>query len=121
MPEVSELVESINIMSGDIEKHIVKVQEHANTIDQQYISMINLLVETVEMNDSYTYHHSVSVAKYTMGKIDPSGKMKDRLRFEGYRSGHMMYLRAEDLATSNEHIRDFIKKSLPAPGQPAKY
>lgn len=66
MPEVSELVESINIMSGDIEKHIVKVQEHTNTIDQQYISMINLLVETVEMNDSYTYHHSVSVAKYTM-------------------------------------------------------
>lgn len=37
--------------------------------------------------------------------------MKDRLRFEGYRSGHMMYLRAEDLVTSNEHIRDFIKKA----------
>lgn len=60
-------------------------------------------------------------AKYSMWQLDPSGKMKDRLRFEGYRSGHMMYLRAEDLATSNEHIRDFIKKSLPAPGQPAKY
>ncbi len=50
-------------------------------------------------------------AKYSMWQLDPSGKMKDRLRFEGYRSGHMMYLRAEDLATSNEHIRDFIKKS----------
>jgi carboxypeptidase C (cathepsin A) len=60
-------------------------------------------------------------AKYSMWQLDPSGKMKDRLRFEGYRSGHMMYLRAEDLATSNEHIRDFIKKSLPAAGQPAKY
>ncbi len=60
-------------------------------------------------------------AKYSMWQLDPSGKMKDRLRFEGYRSGHMMYLRAEDLATSNEHIRDFIKKSLPAQGQPAKY
>ncbi len=60
-------------------------------------------------------------AKYSMWQLDPSGKMKDRLRFEGYRSGHMMYLRAEDLVTSNEHIRDFIKKSLPAPGQPAKY
>ena len=60
-------------------------------------------------------------AKYSMWQLDPSGKMKDRLRFEGYRSGHMMYLRAEDLATSNEHIRDFIKKSMPAPGQPAKY
>lgn len=60
-------------------------------------------------------------AKYSMWQLDPSGKLKDRLRFEGYRSGHMMYLRAEDLATSNEHIRDFIKKSLPAQGQPAKY
>ncbi len=60
-------------------------------------------------------------AKYSMWQLDPSGKMKDRLRFEGYRSGHMMYLRAEDLATSNEHIRDFIKKSMPAQGQPAKY
>ncbi len=53
-------------------------------------------------------------AKYSMWQLDPSGKMKDRLRFEGYRSGHMMYLRAEDLATSNEHIRDFIKKSTPS-------
>lgn len=60
-------------------------------------------------------------AKYSMWQLDPSGKMKDRLRFEGYRSGHMMYLRAEDLATSNEHIREFIKKSTPAAGQPAKY
>jgi carboxypeptidase C (cathepsin A) len=53
-------------------------------------------------------------AKYSMWQLDPSGRMKDRLRFEGYRSGHMMYLRAEDLATSNEHIRDFIKKSTPS-------
>lgn len=60
-------------------------------------------------------------AKYTMWQLDASGRMKDRLRFEGYRSGHMMYLRAEDLASSNEHIRDFIKKSTPAAGQPAKY
>lgn len=60
-------------------------------------------------------------AKYTMWQLDPSGKMKDRLRFEGYRSGHMMYLRQEDLAAANDHIRDFITKSLPKPGQPAKY
>ncbi|MCW5910491.1 MAG: carboxypeptidase [Cyclobacteriaceae bacterium] len=58
-------------------------------------------------------------AKYSMWQLDPSGRMKDRLRFEGYRSGHMMYLRAEDLVSSNEHIRDFIKKSTP--GGSAKY
>jgi carboxypeptidase C (cathepsin A) len=60
-------------------------------------------------------------AKYNMWQIDPSGKLKDRMSFEGYRSGHMMYLRKEDLATSNEHIREFIKKSTPKPGQAAKY
>ncbi len=60
-------------------------------------------------------------AKYTMWQLDPSGKFRDRFRFEGYRSGHMMYLRQEDLATSNEHIRDFILKTTPKKGQPAKY
>ncbi len=60
-------------------------------------------------------------AKYSMWQLDPSGKMKDRLSWEGYRSGHMMYLRKDDLKTSNEHVRDFILKTLPKPGQPAKY
>ena len=59
-------------------------------------------------------------AKYTMWQIDPSGKMKDRLSFKGYRSGHMMYLRNEDLISSNDHIREFIRKSLPG-NKPAKY
>lgn len=58
-------------------------------------------------------------AKYTMWQLDPSGKMKDRLSFKGYRSGHMMYLRAEDLVSSNEHIREFILKTTP--NGPAKY
>ena len=55
-------------------------------------------------------------AKYNMWQMDPSGTLQKRMRFEGYRSGHMMYLRAEDLATSNEHVRDFIRKSIPAAG-----
>ena len=60
-------------------------------------------------------------AKYTMWRIDPSGRMKDRLSFKGYRSGHMMYLRSEDLKLSNEDIRSFILKSTPKKGAPAKY
>jgi len=60
-------------------------------------------------------------AKYTMWQLDPSGKMKDRLSFKGYRSGHMMYLRNEDLITSNDDIREFIIKTTPKKGQPAKY
>ncbi|MBE7172860.1 MAG: carboxypeptidase [Williamsia sp.] len=60
-------------------------------------------------------------AKYNMWQMDPSGKLKDRMEWHGYRSGHMMYLRTEDLATSTDDIRNFIKKSTPKPGQPAQY
>ena len=59
-------------------------------------------------------------AKYTMWQVDPSGKMKDRFYFEGYRSGHMMYLRNEDLIKANEDIRTFLKNTA-AKGKPAKY
>ncbi len=58
--------------------------------------------------------------KYNMWHIDPSGKMKDRISFKGYESGHMMYLRREDLQQSNEDIREFIRSALPG-DQPAKY
>jgi hypothetical protein len=56
-----------------------------------------------------------------MWQLDPSGKLKDRMTWEGYRSGHMLYLRKEDLAAATDHIRDFIRKSLPGPAEPAKY
>lgn len=60
-------------------------------------------------------------AKYSMWQLDPSGKMKDRLSWKGYRSGHMMYLRKADLDVSNEDLREFIRKTLPKKDQPAKY
>lgn len=60
-------------------------------------------------------------AKYNMWQMDPSGKLKDRMSWKGYRSGHMMYLRKEDLQSGNEDIRQFIKQSLPKPGQAAKH
>ncbi len=60
-------------------------------------------------------------AKYSLWKLDPSGKMKNRLSFKGYRSGHMMYLRYEDLKQSNEDLRQFILSTLPKADQPAKY
>jgi len=59
-------------------------------------------------------------AKYTMWKTDPSGKMKDRFYFKGYRSGHMMYLRNEDLQKANDDLRTFISNSL-SNGKSAKY
>lgn len=59
-------------------------------------------------------------AKFTMWNLDPSGRMQDRLRFEGYRSGHMMYLREEDLEASNEHIRSFLRETSTG-GAAARY
>ena len=59
-------------------------------------------------------------AKYSMWNLDPSGRMKDRLSFKGYRSGHMMYLRREDLKTANDDLRDFILNTS-GTGKSAKY
>jgi carboxypeptidase C (cathepsin A) len=60
-------------------------------------------------------------ARYTLWNMDPAGRLQDRMRFRGYRSGHMMYLRAEDLATSNQDIRDFVRWALEAADVPARY
>lgn len=78
---------------------------------------LNVMIQSGYYDGATTYFN----AKYTMWHLDPSGKMRDRLSFKGYRSGHMMYLRAEDLKTANEDIREFIKRATPNPGQPAKH
>lgn len=59
-------------------------------------------------------------AKYTMWQIDPSGTFKNRFTYKGYRSGHMMYLRNEDLIIANNDIREFLKQSA-SNGKAAKY
>jgi carboxypeptidase C (cathepsin A) len=60
-------------------------------------------------------------AKYTMWNMDPAGRLQDRMRFEGYESGHMMYLREADLGPSNQHIREFIRWAVDAAALPARY
>ncbi len=78
---------------------------------------LHVMIQSGYFDGACTYFE----AKYTMWHLDPSSKMKNRLRFEGYRSGHMMYLRHDDLATANEDIREFILESTPKKGEPAKY
>ncbi|MBP6040304.1 MAG: carboxypeptidase [Flavobacterium sp.] len=78
---------------------------------------LHLLVQSGYYDGACDYFN----AKYNLWQMDPSGKLKDRMSFEGYRSGHMMYLRKEDLIKGNEDLRTFIKNSLPKPGVPAKY
>ncbi|CAM1344377.1 S10 family peptidase [Tenacibaculum amylolyticum] len=77
---------------------------------------LQLLVQSGYYDGATTF----SAAKYTMGKIDPSGKLKDRMSFKGYRSGHMMYLRKVDLEKANDDLRAFIQKSSKNVGA-AKY
>ncbi|QCX54118.1 S10 family peptidase [Elizabethkingia sp. JS20170427COW] len=60
-------------------------------------------------------------AQYNMWQLDPANKLKSRIEWEGYRSGHMMYLRKEDLSVANDHIRKFIKKATPDKDTPAKF
>ena len=52
-------------------------------------------------------------AKYTLDQLDPSGRLRDRMSFKGYESGHMMYLRRPDLEQANDDLREFIQASTP--------
>ena len=78
---------------------------------------LHLLIQSGYYDGACDYFN----AKYSLWQLDPSGKLKDRLSWEGYRSGHMMYLRKPDLVDANENLRKFIKNALPKAGQAAKY
>ena len=78
---------------------------------------MHLLVQSGYYDGACDYFN----AKYSMWQLDASSKLKDRMSWEGYRSGHMMYLRKEDLKTANNQLKEFIKKALPKEGQPARY
>ncbi len=78
---------------------------------------LNVMIQSGYFDGATNYFD----AKYTMWQLDPSGQMRDRLSFKGYRSGHMMYLRREDLQQANQDIRDFIKNTLPTKSQAAKF
>jgi carboxypeptidase C (cathepsin A) len=77
---------------------------------------LNVMFQAGYYDGATTYFNT----KYTMWQLDPSGKLKDRLSFHGYRSGHMMYLRREDLKAANDHLREFITNTA-AKGKSAKY
>ncbi|MEL4308294.1 S10 family peptidase [Joostella sp. CR20] len=77
---------------------------------------LNILYQTGYYDGATTYFNT----KYSMWQMDQAGKFKDRIQFKGYRSGHMMYLRKEDLKTANDDIRAFIL-STSNQNKPAKY
>lgn len=74
---------------------------------------LHLLVQSGYYDGACDYFN----AKYNLWQMDLSGKLKDRIFWEGYRSGHMMYLRKEDLKSSNENLRKFILAAIPKANQ----
>ena len=92
-----------------------------NTRDNLRLAMAqNPYLKVLNQSGYYDGATTYFNAKYTLSQVDPSGKMKDRFTFKGYRSGHMMYLRDEDLIQANEDLRTFLKESS-ANGKAAKY
>lgn len=77
---------------------------------------LNVMIQSGYFDGATNYYD----AKYNLRHLDPSGRLRDRLSFKGYYSGHMMYLRREDLKNANDHVREFIQKSLPG-GKSARY
>lgn len=77
---------------------------------------LKVLIQSGYYDGATTYFQG----KFTMWQLDPSGKLNDRISFKGYRSGHMMYLRAEDLKLATDDIRGFLRASTYG-SQPAKY
>lgn len=52
-------------------------------------------------------------AEYTFSHLDLRGDWTDRLRFDYYECGHMMYLRKADLAKAKKDLETFILSAVP--------
>ncbi len=96
-------------------------RENNNTREELRLAMaqnpyLHIMYQVGYFDGACTYFDT----KYSMWQMDPSGKLKDRIRLIGYRGGHMMYLRHEDLKKGNDDIRQFILDSL-SKGKAAKY
>jgi carboxypeptidase C (cathepsin A) len=78
---------------------------------------LHLLVQSGYYDGACDYFN----AKYNLWQMNAGGKLQDRMDWIGYRSGHMMYLRKQDIESSNNDLRKFIQKTIPKEGQPAKF
>ncbi len=52
-------------------------------------------------------------AKYTMNHLDLTGKLKDRINFGFYESGHMMYIHLPSLIKAKQDLANFIRSACP--------
>ena len=63
-PINSSMFAEINILILSVNSMARHISTHDDILNERYHEMINLLVTVVEMNDSYTYHHSYRVSEY---------------------------------------------------------
>jgi carboxypeptidase C (cathepsin A) len=52
-------------------------------------------------------------AQYTLSHLDLTGKLKDRISFGFYESGHMMYLHLPSLIKAKQDLANFIRSACP--------
>ena len=52
-------------------------------------------------------------AQYTMSHLDLTGKLKDRISFGFYESGHMMYIHLPSLIKAKQDLTNFIQSACP--------
>jgi len=78
---------------------------------------MHLLVQSGYFDGACDYFN----AKYSMWQMDPTGVLKSRMHWEGYESGHMLYLRKPDGEAATENLRKFFRESVAKPGTSAKY
>lgn len=57
LKEFDEFSKAVNRMSGDIQNHLA-------TIAVNYMEMVDVIINAVEINDSYTSKHNIEVGKY---------------------------------------------------------
>ena len=72
---------------------------------------LNVMVQSGYYDGACTYFLMPNTA---CGIWTQAVKWRTGFVWKGYRSGHMMYLRQEDLKQANEDIRQFIQNTLPA-------
>jgi carboxypeptidase C (cathepsin A) len=78
---------------------------------------LNVLLQSGYYDGACDYFN----AKYNFWQMDKGGKFQNRFSFKGYRGGHMMYLRREDMQQANDDLREFFRNTIPREGEPAQY
>ncbi len=71
----------------------------------------NRFLEVLVLEGYYDAACDYFTAMYAFSHIDMTGELKDRIKFEFYESGHMMYAHRESLIKMKDDMAEFIKNA----------